>query len=147
MKKIALISAVFLCVILLAGVVMALSNEECYQLASNKDNTMQNMNIELKWSGNRMNPCTGLMNGVDTYYSDNGNSITQMRSVYSNGDAEGYIGMTRYWVCHSNQTAKIYQRIYGPIWGKTPWGFWLFFPFDDDPSTWVKDKEICNTLD
>ncbi len=127
------------------GASAAMPDTQCYQMASNKDQALANMDGELQGSGNRINPCTGEMNTVETFYDLNG-GVTQMRTVYGNGDAEGYIGLTRYRVCHSSETAKVTQRIYGPIWAWTAWGFWWNFPFDDDPSTWVKDKEICNTL-
>jgi hypothetical protein len=123
----------------------AMPCDNCYQMASQKDKALENMDGALQGSGSRINPCTGEADTVSTYY-DLTKGITQIRSVYGNGDAEGYLGLTRYWVCHSSGTAKVTQRIYGPIWAWTPWGFWLNFPFDDDPSTWVKDKEICNTL-
>lgn len=128
-----------------SGISAAMSDNQCYQMASNKDNALANMGGELQWSGSRVNPCTGESDTADTYY-DLGGGVTQMRTVYGNGDADGYIGLTRYWVCQ-NGRAKVYQRIYGPIWGRTPWGFWWNFPFDDDPSTWVRDKKICNTME
>jgi len=127
------------------GASAAMPDSQCYRMASKKDRALENMAGELQWSGNRINPCTGELDSVSTYYNLSG-GITQIRTVYGNGDASGYLGLTRYTVCHSNGTAKVTQRIYGPIWAWTAYGFWFNFPFDDDPSTWVKDKEICNTL-
>jgi hypothetical protein len=144
--------AAFLCLALvaatfaMAGVVSAdIPDSQCYQMASNKDNALANMDGQLQWSGSSINPCTGVTDTANVYYDLKG-GVTQIRRVYGNGDAEGYLGLARYWVCQDGR-AKVVQRIYGPIptlgWA---WGFYWNFPFDDDPSTWVKDKEICNTM-
>lgn len=138
--------ALFALMVSMAGLVSAaMPDDRCYQMASNKDNALANMGGQLQWTGNTINPCTGESDTANTYYDLKG-GVTQIRRVYGNGDAEGYIGLTRYWLCMDGR-AKVVQRIYGPIptrgWA---WGFYWNFPFDDDPSTWVKEKEICNTL-
>ncbi len=142
--------AVLVNVLILTGAFAAQPDNHCYRLAANKDKALENMDGVLQGSGNRINPCTGLKDSANTYYDLKG-GVTQIRTVYGNGDAEGYIGLNRYRVCHSSGTARIIQRIYGPgsSSGKTPWawGFWFNFPFDDDPSTWIKDKELCNTIE
>ena len=128
----------------MAGVVSAaIPDSQCHKMVSNKDKALENMAGILQWSGNRINPCTGVLDTASVYYDLKG-GVTQIRTVYGNGDAEGYLGLTRYWVCQDGR-ARVMQRIYGPYKG-IGWGFWYNFPFDDDPSTWVKDKEICNTL-
>jgi len=153
-KKILVIAFVFAFaivgfVLMSKAVSATMSAEDCYQLADNKDKALENMSsLELQGSYSAINPCTGLWDTYLSYRNLNGNSITNIRRLYSTGDAEGYIGSTHYWVCRSNDTAEVHQRIYGPIpnrgWG---WGFYHNFPFDDIPSTWVKDKEICNTME
>jgi hypothetical protein len=156
-KKILLLSGFLAGATLLAGLAVvkfgplsqeasaAMPDAQCYKMASNKDKALANMNGDFQGSRPTTNPCTGKSDTVSTYYDLKG-GVTQIRHVYGNGDADGYIGLTHYRVCHLSETAKVTQRIYGPIWGRYAWGFWLNFPFDDDPSTWVKDKEICNTL-
>ena len=123
----------------------AMPDDSCFRIATNRDSALANMGGELQWTGNRLNPCTGLKDSASTYYDLKG-GVTQIRTVYGNGDSEGYQGLSRYWLCQDGR-ARVNQRIYGPVSCKNiPWGFWLFFPFDDDPSTWVKDKEICSTM-
>ena len=130
-------------VTLMAATFAKMPDNQCYQMAENKDNSLQNMGGKLQWSGERKNPCTGQIESVSTYY-DLKKGITKIRSVYENGDSEGYTGLARYWLCRSNGTAKVIHRIYGPQ--GIGYGFWINFPFDDDPSTWMKDKETCNTM-
>lgn len=126
----------------------AMPDDQCYLMAKNKDMALENTLVPYT-SGSRKNPFTGEMDTYETFYSRNypeSNAITNIRTLWGNGDADGYIGLTRYWISADGK-ARVNQRIYGPTWAWTPWGFWLNFPFDDDPSTWVKDKEICNTME
>jgi len=145
MKKFVLVGLMIL--VLSVSLVVAIPDEQCYKLAKNKDNVLENIGGALQWTGNNINPCTGLKDSVSTYYDLDG-GITQIRTVYGNGDVYGYLGLTRYTVCQDGR-AKVSQRIYGPGSAQgygIAWGFWYNFPFDDDPLTWVKDKEVCNTL-
>lgn len=133
-------------IVLVTLTTTALANipdNQCYQMAANKDNALQNMGAILQGSGIRENPCTGQKEMASTYYDLKG-GVTQIRSVYENGDAEGRIGLTKYLLCHSSGTAKVLHRIYGP--NGIGYGFWFNFPFDDDSSTWIKEKETCNTV-
>ena len=117
--------------------------DQCYRMAVNKDGALLNAGGELQWSGTRENPCTGQNENVSIYYDLKG-GVTKIRKVYESGDTEGYTGLTHYWLCHSSGTARVLHRIYGP-WG-LGYGFWFNFPFDDDPSTGIKEKETCNTM-
>ena len=125
----------------------SIPDDQCYNLAKNKDRVLEHTLVPY-YSGSRINPFTGVLDTYVTYYASNlgeNNAVTNSRTVWGNGDVEGYIGLNRYWISADGR-ARINQRIYGPIWARTAYGFWWNFPFDDDPSTWIKDKEICNTL-
>ena len=144
MKKITLIIVLFAGLMVMSNVASAdMPDDRCYKMASARDNALAN-SLDLYSTGSGINPFTG---DLDTwsYYRTTHKGITRLRTVYGNGDAYGYIGLSRYWVTQDGR-AKVSHRIYGPVWSHAAWGFWFNFPFDDDPSTWVKDKEICNTL-
>jgi hypothetical protein len=124
----------------------AMPAEQCYEMATNKDRALENRGMDLQASSTRTNPCTGQSDTVNVYYDLKG-GVTHIRTVYGNGDVEGYHGLSYYRACHSSGKAMVSHRIYGAGSGRgIGWGFWFNFPFDDDPSTWRKDRETCNTL-
>jgi len=149
MKKTILIISLVACFVLASGLaIAAMPSDSCYKMATNKHRAVKNMGGDLQWSGDRINPCTGELDTAKVYYYLKG-GVTHMKTVYGNGDVEGTLGLTKYVVCQ-DERAKVMHKIYGPgaSKGKYAWGrgFYFNFPFDDDPSTWIKDKKICDTF-
>ncbi len=104
-------------------------DQQCHNLARNKDKAAENVATELTFSGEGKSPCdpTGERLSFDSYIDPHMGGFS--RRVYENGDVSGHIMLSNYIVC-SDGRALVYSRLGAYYFnkGNHAWGLWLFNP-------------------
>ncbi|HSR31782.1 MAG TPA: hypothetical protein VLY63_14555 [Anaerolineae bacterium] len=97
------------------------SDDQCYELAKNKDMALENT-LVFYGSYTGTNPITLLPDAYDLYYAANfgeSNALMNWREVWASGYTIGNIGTTLY-VITPDGRARVSQKVPGALWG---WGY------------------------